>query len=197
MIVNIVRFVLLALLFAAGGAALAGEQTPHPAFRLVATDGKTVTQDSHRGDWQVVLFGYTYCPDICPTTLAGLTVALRQMGPVADQVKPLFISVDPGRDSKKHLAEYLALFEGPVTGLTGTDEQVRAAATAFGARYMVEPGTGPDDYLISHTVALYVLDPQGRLVDRFRGDDGPLPIRRRLCALIDPGGCGVEGTGSD
>ncbi|MBP7339245.1 SCO family protein [Niveispirillum sp.] len=194
---SIARISILALTVAAGGVAVAGEPVLHPAFRLVATDGKTVTQDSHRGDWQVVLFGYTYCPDICPTTLAGLTVALRQMGPVADLVKPLFISVDPGRDSKQHLAEYLALFEGPVTGLTGTDEQVRAAATAFGARYMVEPGTGPDDYLISHTVTLFVLDPRGRLVDRFRGDDGPVPIRRRLCALVDPGGCGAEGVGPD
>lgn len=193
MIAKCIGIATLALLTLLGGRAAAGDGAANPRFRLVATDGTTVTQDSHRGDWQVVLFGYTYCPDICPTTLAGLTLALRGMGAAGDRVKPLFISVDPKRDTSRHLAEYLALFEGRTTGLTGTDEQVAAAARAFGARYVVEPGSGPDDYLISHTVALFVLDPQGQLVDRFRGDDGPVPIRRRLCALVDPDGCGRAG----
>lgn len=134
-------------------------------FQLTDHTGKAVTDADFRGRYMLIYFGYTFCPDVCPTELSTLTVGLDQIGPLADKVQPLFISVDPQRDTVAHLADYVKLFHPRLTGLTGTPEQVRAAAKAYRVYYAKAPGSGDNpDYLMDHSSFLYLMGPQGNFV---------------------------------
>jgi cytochrome oxidase Cu insertion factor (SCO1/SenC/PrrC family) len=104
-------------------------------FSLVDHTGKAVTDEDFAGKWQLVFFGFTYCPDVCPTTLNDVSVVLEELGDDAEQVQPLFISVDPERDTPKVMADYVANFDPRIVGLTGSPEQVEAAAQAFRVYY--------------------------------------------------------------
>ena len=97
-------------------------------FELADATGRTVTNKDFLGKWMVVFFGYTFCPDVCPTTLNNIAVALNQLGPQAKDVQPIFISVDPKRDNPASLAEYTAAFDTRILGLTGNSDQIAAAA---------------------------------------------------------------------
>jgi len=105
------------------------------AFTLIGTDGATVTESTYRGKIQLVYFGYTYCPDACPTTLNTIASALDELGPLADRIQPLFITIDAQRDTREVLAQYVKSFGSRVVGLTGTPEQIAAAAKAYGVYY--------------------------------------------------------------
>jgi protein SCO1 len=100
-------------------------------FTLVTPDGSTVTDQSFRGKWLVIYFGYTFCPDLCPTALSDISVALQQLGPMADKVQPLFITVDPERDTPQVVADYVKSFDPRLIGLRGTPEQTAAVAAAY------------------------------------------------------------------
>ena len=131
-------------------------------FQLVNQDGQPVDETVLKGKWTVVFFGFTYCPDVCPTTLQALDRAQDLLGPKADRMQVVFISVDPERDTPAQLKAYLAgaAFPTATIGLTGTPEQVAAATKAYHVYYR-KNGAGPD-YLVDHSTPAYLMDPQGR-----------------------------------
>ncbi len=142
-------------------------------FSLTDHHGRPVTEASFPGQHLLVYFGYTYCPDICPTDLARLAAALDLLQPEAlSNVQPLFVTVDPERDTAEVMAGYVSAFHPAILGLTGTEAQVAAAAKAFRVHRMKVPmpDAGPEEYLINHTPNAYLIDPQGNFQTLFPHD---------------------------
>lgn len=136
-----------------------------PALDLTmtrASDGKTVTAADYHGHIAMLYFGYTFCPDVCPTTLSNLAEVLDQLGPAAKQVRVLFVTVDPNRDTPKVLAEYVKNFAPQVEGLRGTPDQLAALARRYRIAYSVTPATKDHPYEVSHSSAIYVFDGSGK-----------------------------------
>jgi protein SCO1/2 len=133
--------------------------------RLELTDhtGKPRRLEDFRGKAVVLFFGFTHCPDVCPTTLADAAQAMRKLGPEADRVQVLFVTVDPERDTSKVLAAYVTAFDPRFLGLSGDLEATRRAAKEFKVYFEKRPGKTPEDYSIDHSAQSYVIDPQGRL----------------------------------
>lgn len=134
--------------------------------RLALRDhnGKPVTLDSFKGKAVVLFFGYTHCPDVCPTTLSDLKAALKLLGPkAAGRVQVLFVTVDPERDTPEVLRQYVPYFDPSFLGLTGTPEEVAEAAREFKVHFSKHTESGASGYLMDHTAASYILDPQGRI----------------------------------
>ena len=168
-----VRPVLLALWLAVTLAtsgkvtAQAGIELP---FELVDMAGHAVTDRDFRGRWLLVYFGYTFCPDICPTTLGEITSVMETLGAKASRLQPFFISLDPKRDTVEVLRDYLRSFDAEILGLTGTEEQVARAASTFGVAFFKTPGDTSSEYTIAHSGFVYVVGPEGGLVTRFSAD---------------------------
>ena len=157
-------------------------------FTLSTPDGTTVTDQTYRGKWLLVYFGYTFCPNSCPTTLLEVATALKKLGPDAAQVQPLFITVDPQRDTPEVMRQYTQSFDPRIVGLTGTPQQIAAAAQEYGAyhvRHRTGPGTG--DYVMDHSTYLYVMDPQGKFVRVFDTGTSGDQIADALRELIAQG----------
>ena len=151
-----------ALLLAAS-AARAQETPPPPVnghFTLQTLDGKTVSNTDYRGKFLVVYFGYTFCPDVCPADLMAITQALDALGPAAEGIQPIFITIDPERDTKV-LGEYLSGFHKSFVGLTGTPEEVRQVANAYKAFYAKLPPAPSGEYAIDHTGIIYLMGRDG------------------------------------
>jgi protein SCO1 len=157
-----------------------------PSFTLAATDGGTITDQSFRGKWQLIYFGYTFCPDICPTTLTAIAGALDALGPRAASVRPLFITIDPGRDTPQILAAYAKAIDPRIVALTGTHTQTAAAARAFGVVYERQDGDN-GAYFFDHTSYVYVLDPRGNLVETLSDSADSKNIVRHLSKLLSAG----------
>lgn len=138
------------------------DSSPSLAFTMTrATDGKQVTQADYRGRVVLLYLGYTFCPDVCPTTLSNIADALKQLGPEASVVRVLFVTVDPGRDTLPVLAEYAANFAPEIEGLRGTPDQLAALARRYRLVYSVTPGTKDHPYEVTHSSAIYVFDRSG------------------------------------
>jgi protein SCO1/2 len=152
-------------------------------FMLTGADGTAVTEQTYRGKWLVIYFGYTSCPDICPTTMMELAQALQTLGPRAEEVQAVFISVDPQRDKPSLLAEYLKTFDPRLAGLTGTSAQISAAAKSFNVFYE-RHDTDDGNYTYDHSSYLYLVDPGGRLVEALLSDRGSEQIATTLLSLI-------------
>ena len=133
------------------------------SLELTDHTGKARRLEDFRGKAVVVFFGFTHCPDVCPTTLADAAQAMRQLGPDADRVQVLFVSVDPERDTQEALAKYVPAFDARFLGLRGDLEATRRATKEFKVYFEKRPGKTPDDYSVDHSAQSYVLDPQGRL----------------------------------
>lgn len=130
-------------------------------FELVDQDGTKVTDKTFAGKPSVIFFGYTSCPDACPTTLSGLSAWLNAIGPDADKLNVLFISIDPERDTSAHLKEYLSSFDPRIRGLTGTGAQIAAVAKEYRVYYKrIELKDG--GYAMDHTAVIYLMDHAGR-----------------------------------
>ena len=127
-------------------------------FTLVNQDGKTVTERDFAGAPHLVFFGFTHCPDVCPTTLQQVSDVLKALGPKADKLKVAFVTVDPERDTPEALKTYLSSFDPRIVGLTGTPEQVSAAVKAYRGYARKVPGGSADDYVMEHTALVYVMD---------------------------------------
>jgi protein SCO1/2 len=154
-------------------------------FTLTATDGSTVTDETYRGKILLIYFGYTFCPDACPTTLNDIAGALAELGPLADRIEPLFITVDPQRDTREVLANYVSAFDPRIVGLTGTPEQIAAAAKAYGVYYSpYKTADAPDGYLMDHTSVVFVMNEAHRFVASFTQDTPATQIADRLRKLI-------------
>ncbi len=134
-------------------------------FSLVASDGRIVTDRSFRGKYMLVYFGYTFCPDVCPTTMADLAIALKALGTKADGIQPLFITVDPARDTPAVLKSYVAQFWPTLLGLTGTSEQIASVEKDYKVYSEVHrTGTGSNDYEVDHSSVFYLMDRDGKFV---------------------------------
>lgn len=131
-------------------------------FHLIDDKGRNLTDLEYRGRWMLAFFGYTNCPDECPLTLQKMAAALSKLGPLADQVAPLFITVDPARDTPARLASYLKNFDPRIVGLTGSNEQIAAAAKAYRVYYTPAEHEQSGADLVSHSTFLYLMDPAGQ-----------------------------------
>ncbi|SAL13828.1 SCO family protein [Caballeronia humi] len=133
-------------------------------FSLPDTSGKTRTLDDFKGRAVVLFFGYTHCPDVCPTTLAELSQAVQQLGPDGKRVRVLMVTVDPARDTPELLAQYVTAFNPSFIGLRPADDaQLAKLSKELRVYYAKAPGKTPGDYTMDHTAASYVFDPQGKL----------------------------------
>jgi cytochrome oxidase Cu insertion factor (SCO1/SenC/PrrC family) len=131
------------------------------SFSLVDQTGKVRTDAEFRGKLLVIYFGYTYCPDICPTDLQSITQAADTLDPAATAIQPLFITIDPERDTPEHLAQYVPSFSPRLIGLTGSPDAVRRVALAYKVYYAKAPLPTSSDYTIDHTGFIYLVDPAG------------------------------------
>jgi protein SCO1/2 len=134
-----------------------------------AANGETVTERSYHGKLMLVYFGYTYCPDACPTTLNNIAEAMAKLGPAADKIAPLFISVDPARDTPTVMASYTKAFDPRIQGLTGDAAAIAKVAKEFGVYYKIhrEPG----EYLVDHSSVIYIMDAEGKFLKAVPGSE--------------------------
>lgn len=152
-------------------------------FTLVDGDGKTVTDRSLLGHWTLIYFGYTHCPDACPTALQDMAGAVDALPPEQRaKVKIVFITVDPERDTPKVMKEYVSNFDAPIAVMSGSAEQV--AKAAHGYRVFYAKHKTADGYEMDHSSIIYVMDPQGEFVANFTHQSAPKDITKRLGALI-------------
>jgi protein SCO1 len=165
----------LAIGVAAFAAVLWGDQTGNGnaaiqiggPFQLQDTSGAPVSNETYRGRLMLVTFGYTYCPDVCPTELQTISQAMSKLGPDATEVAPIFISVDPERDLPKRLQDYLSIFGAPIAGLTGTREQIASVAKEYRVFFRKAGDTSSQDYTIDHSAIIYLMDRQGHYLTHF------------------------------
>lgn len=156
-----------------GRSVATGQPSVGGDFQLVDQNGRAVDQTLLNGKWSVVFFGFTYCPDFCPTTLGVLDAVQRRLGDRADDLQIVFVSIDPERDTPKMLKDYLSSdgFPTGVIGLTGTPEQVAAAARAYRAYYQ-KVGEG-EGYTMNHSLTIYLMGPDGKFRTALSHDLGP------------------------
>jgi cytochrome oxidase Cu insertion factor (SCO1/SenC/PrrC family) len=140
-------------------------------FDLVDQDGKPRTDADFRGKLMLVYFGYTYCPDVCPTELSTISDALDDLHQKAAGVAPMFISIDPARDTSEVMKNYVAHFSPQLIGLTGSADQLAAAARAYRVYYAKIPAKdGGNDYLMDHSAFVYLMDRDGKYLTHFTPD---------------------------
>jgi len=151
-------------------------------FQLVDGNGRVVTDRDFRGKWMLVYFGYTHCPDACPTALQDMANAVDLLGARKDEVAVVFITVDPERDTPSAMKDYVSAFEAPIVALSGTPEQVAKAAKEYRVYYAKHPTK--DGYDMDHTSIIYVMDPRGRFVANFTHENSAEQIAARLRTLI-------------
>ena len=170
-------------------------------FVLTAGNGAMVTDRSFRGRWLLVYFGYTNCPNVCPTTLAAIAAGLEKLGPLAAKVQPLFITIDPERDTPAAVDAFTKAFDPRIVGLTGNATEIAAVAKEYRVFFRRTPGGDPDNYAMEHTAYIFVMDPDGRYVTLFASaqTEAPDEIAARLCALLtrsQEGGETAAGSGA-
>jgi protein SCO1 len=156
-------------------------------FTLTDQDGNRVTEAMLEGHLNVVYFGYTYCPDVCPTTLQDITTALDLMGEDAKEVRPILITVDPERDTTAVLKDYVAWFHPSLIGLTGTPEEieaVKAAYKVYAAKAPQEDDETGDNYLMDHSSVIYVMGPDGAYLTHIGYGTTPEAIAATLKDLL-------------
>jgi protein SCO1/2 len=152
-------------------------------FHLVDQDGRAVSDQDFHGQPLLVFFGYTHCPDVCPTTLFDVSEVMRRLGPEADRAAALFITVDPQRDTPATLKDYLSSFDPHLRGLTGSTDATAAVAKAYRVYYKKVPTEG-DDYTMDHTAIVYLMDKDGHFVAPFslrRTPEAAADDLRRFC----------------
>jgi protein SCO1 len=183
------------LVLAAGALLLAFRDNPKGAagtvlasaiggpFQLVDQSSKPFGDADLKGKWHLVFFGYTHCPDTCPTTLNELALALAQLGKQRDSVGIVFITVDPERDTPEILKSYVESFDAPIVALTGTAAEVAQAAKDYRVYYAKHP-RADGGYDMDHSAVIYVMDPQGRFTATFTPDSTADAIAARLQKLL-------------
>lgn len=161
-----------------------GEALIGGPFELVDGEGRTRTDAEFRGRHMLVFFGFTYCPDVCPMELATVGHALELLGSRAERVQPIFISVDPERDTPEMVGQYVAHFHPRMIGLTGTEQQVADVARAYRVYYRRNESADTTEYLVDHTAITYLMGPDGKYVAHFspgtRAEAMAETIRRHL-----------------
>lgn len=157
---------------------------PLPAFSLTGQDGQPFTNQSLVGKWTVVFAGFTYCPDICPGTLTLLKAVKAKLGPQADRLQVLFLSVDPGRDTPERLKTYVQFFDPAFLAATAPDAELEKLARAMSFVYAKVPGETADSYTMDHSTALMLINPQGQLAGFFTAPLQVDPLSADLSSIL-------------
>lgn len=168
----------------AGGIQLAQGVMLGGPFTLVDHTGRTVTERDFAGRMLLVYFGFTYCPDVCPTELGTIAAAIDAMGPAGERVTPVLVSIDPERDTPAALADYVSRFHPRMIGLTGSAEQVAQAARAYRVYYAKVRPQDSTDYLMDHSSFIYLVGPDGRVRSLFRPETAPEAIAAAVTAQL-------------
>jgi len=160
-------------------------------FDLIDQTGRRRTDADFRGKLVLLYFGYTYCPDVCPTDLMAIAAAVHQLGPAGEEVQPLFITLDPERDTVEQLAGYVSAFHPRLIGLTGAPERIREVALAYKVYYAKVPAPDGTDYAIDHTGFIYLVGRDGKYLGFFPPNTPPdrliEMVRRHLQSSAAPG----------
>jgi protein SCO1 len=163
----------------AGGASIGGP------FTLTEGSGKQVTDRDFRGKYLLVYFGYTYCPDVCPTTLNEVAAAMDKLGPKAARLQPLFITVDPGRDTPDVVKSYTAAFSPKLIGLTGTEAQIASVAREYRVYYAINRSDkNSTNYSVDHSSVLYLMGPDGKFIAPIRTDETGAEIAATISKYV-------------
>ena len=171
----------------ASAAAPDPEAAPNPRYLLQDMNGRAILDRDFHGRFQLVTFGYTFCPDVCPTTLAEMSSVLKQLGARADRLQPLFVSVDPARDTLPVLRNYVGFFDPRILAATASPELLKRSADSFGVRFeKVLPADGdPTFYTVDHTAGMFLLAPDGSLAARFAYATPVPELAGRIAAAMD------------
>jgi protein SCO1 len=154
------------------------------SFALTAADGRAITEQTYRGKWLVIYFGYTFCPDVCPTTLMEIAGALDLLGARANAVQAIFVTVDPKRDTPDVVSEYVRSFDPRLIGLCGTPAQIAMAAKSFRVFYERRE-TDEGGYVYDHSALVYLVDPDGKFAKALASESGGQQIADALTALMN------------
>ena len=166
-------------------AAPAQAAIPGGGFSLIDHKGEPSSEASFPGKHLVLVFGYTYCPDVCPTTLASLATALDLLEEREAALQPLFVTIDPDRDTPEVLADYVAAFHPRLVGLTGSPEQIRKVAQDYRV-YYAKVGSDDEDYLVDHSAYIYLIGPDGQTLTYLKHDESPEVLAAKLGGFLDP-----------
>jgi len=154
-------------------------------FSLESGAGKIVTASDFRGKYMLVYFGYTFCPDICPTALSAMTAALQTLGPTREELAPIFITVDPKRDTPQVIRRYTTALSPNLIGLTGTPDEIAKVASEYRV-YYAKHATGPgrDDYSMDHSSIIYLMGPDGKFIAPIPAEQSPAEMAADIRRLI-------------
>ncbi len=185
----VIGLLIAVLLLGAGGflwlTGTTGGPTVGGPFTLVNDNGKTVTNQEFRGKYMLVYFGYTYCPDVCPTTLNSIAQAMDRLGAKADHVQPIFITVDPQRDTPPVMKQYVSAFSPSLIGLTGTPGQIAAVAKEYRVYYAKHiTGPGPNDYSMDHSSIIYLMGPDGKFIAPIAAGESGAEMATDIAKLV-------------
>ena len=174
---------------AASHTAISDDEAPGsiiPRYLLQDPYGRPVSNEDFRGRFQLIAFGYTYCPDVCPTTLVEMAEILKTLGSKASRLQAIFITVDPERDTGKVLKTYTEFFDPRILGLTGSPLLVRRAADNFRIRYakVQEPGASAGPYAVDHSAGMILLGPDGQVIRKFAFATPVAELSERIGAYI-------------
>ena len=175
-----------AYLWLLGGPRPPGSAAIGGPFTLTRADGRVVTEQDFRGRLLLVYFGYTSCPDVCPTTLSAIADAMQILGSRADHVQPLFISVDPERDRPATVGAYVGKFSPAIVGLTGTRNETRDVEREYRIVSILHKPTAAGAYAVDHTSILYLMAPDGRHLASFSALDSGPELARKIAAFLGP-----------
>ena len=186
--VALIPYVVLAAFVAAGTLWYLGDLRSHNGVQSIATgetvvlggpfsltdqNGATRTEKDFQGKFMLVFFGYTYCPDVCPTTLAVMSEALKMMGERANRIAPIFITVDPKRDTPEKLKSYLDSFGSQFVGLTGSADDIAKVTKEYRVYYRAQAANEKGDYAVDHSGVVYLMDPNGAFVANYSLETSP------------------------
>ena len=171
------------LLGAAAAATIAGDVGAADLYGM-RHDGREAAPGDI-GGWRLVYFGYTRCPDVCPMSLQSMALALGELGPVGERITPVFVTLDPERDTSKAVADYVAFFSPRFIGLTPNAEQLERLAKEWRVTYQRVEVKDRDSYLIDHTASIFLVDPSGSIVGKYPHDlDGPGLAKRIRASML-------------
>ena len=164
----------------AGGSSIGGR------FMLQDHTGKVVTDKAYQGRFMLITFGYTFCPDICPSNLANMATALDFLGPQAEQVTPIFVTVDPKRDSVERMRDYVQHFHPRMIGLTGPRTMIDSMVDRYNVIYAIHrpKGAGEDEYVVDHTAGIYLMSPDGDFIVKFAHGLDPEDMAKRIAGYM-------------
>lgn len=163
-----------------------GEARVGGPFTLVGQDGKTVTDEDFRGRYLLIYFGFTFCPDVCPTELSIMATAIETLGEDGEKIQPIFITIDPERDTPEIMARYVPLFHPRLVGLTGSPEQIAEAANAYHVFYRkAEDESSPQDYTMDHSSIVFLMGPNGEYLKLFPPATAPEKMAEEIASYIE------------